>query len=244
MTWSARTSPRPAPAGRPNMGDEECVDPESGITRTSWPLAATGPAAMLFGYLTDPGSGHGRDIGTWIQPDRVQHGGPRRAAGLQCGHDRVRPAGDHPVPVLITAVDMAEGPVRAGCAPGRSPDGLPAARTNRAPAALGSGRPVSARRSRSKSIRPSCEPAVQSSVPQWCSGPCTRSTGVLNQPSVQRRVSISSNNASELPVRHAEKSARNCDNGAGDSLRPRQRTHSARPCPTSTWSRRGETLNP
>lgn len=193
-----------------------------------------------FGDLTDLGGGYGRDISAWLQPDGVQHGGPGGAAGLQGGHDRVRPARDHPVFVLSTAVGMAEGTVRAGRGvrpqPGRYVDGQgqPAVRRSWQWQA-GQGPTESA-----EVDPPLVQPAVQGSV----------TPAVFRR---EREIHQSFDRAlrAEEGVRQLEQRVRAARETLievhpelrqhGQRLAPAtgQRTH-----PASAWSRRGETSNP
>jgi hypothetical protein len=67
-----------------------------------------------FNDIADLGSGHRGDVGTGLEPDGIEQCGPRGAAGFQGGHDRVRPAGNHPVLILAPAIGVAERAIRAG----------------------------------------------------------------------------------------------------------------------------------
>ena len=71
--------------------------------------------------LADLGGGHLGGVIGRAQPDRVQRQRPRRAARLQCRHDRVRPARDHLRVPLPARVGMAEQAVRAGLRVGPQP---------------------------------------------------------------------------------------------------------------------------
>jgi hypothetical protein len=92
-------------------GVVSCVQYHEDVRVAVRPLAG---GHKPFDDVADLGGGDGRDIGPRRQPDGVQHGGPRHAAGLQRGHDRVRPARDHLVLALAAAVGVAERAVRAG----------------------------------------------------------------------------------------------------------------------------------
>jgi hypothetical protein len=74
--------------------------------------------------LADLDRGERGHIRPGLQADSFQHGGPRGAASLRCGHDRIRPARDHLVLALAVAERVAEGPVRAdvGVQPQPRPD--------------------------------------------------------------------------------------------------------------------------
>ena len=64
--------------------------------------------------LADLRGGHRGQVVTGAQADRVQQPGPRGAARLQRGDERVRPARDHLRAVLPPPVAVAEQPLRAG----------------------------------------------------------------------------------------------------------------------------------
>lgn len=195
-----------------------------------------------FDDLTDLGGGHGRDISARLQPEGVQHGGPGGAAGLQRGHDRVRPAKDHSVLILTTAVGMAEGTVRAGRGvrpqPGRYIDGQdqPAVRRSRQrQAGQGPAEPANV-------DPPLVEPAVQGSVTPavfW------RERSVFDR-ALRAEEGVRQREQRVRATRETPVEARPELQQHGQRLTPAtaQRTRPARPCPTSAWSRRGETSKP
>ena len=101
------------------FGSNEPVNYHSGAYHQAGDgFTTSGMGSTLAGYaghdLADLRGGHlGRVIGR-AGPDRVQRQGPRRAAGLHRGDDRVRPARDHLRVPFPPRIAVAEQPLRAG----------------------------------------------------------------------------------------------------------------------------------
>ncbi len=146
--------------------------------------------------------GHSGDVGAGLQADRVQHRSPGRAPRLQRGHYRVRPARHHLVLALTRPNVWQKARSAHLPASGRSHGETSTANTDRPSAALGSGIPARARRSRAASIRPRLSPPHRAPCPRRCSGASARSTSVRTGPSVHSRAPHNSNKASPRAVRH------------------------------------------
>ena len=108
------------------VGQQECQtgDVVAGVEHDPDIRVARSPVPGLTQPVHDLAQLGGGDRGGTVggtQTDRVQHRGPAAAAGLQRGHDRVRPARDHLGGPPRPAVDMAEQPLRAGLGVGAQP---------------------------------------------------------------------------------------------------------------------------